>query len=76
MVSLQDRINLRMLGHKHIDLWCDGAIYPINPIIASSPPFSNPSTLLRFTGDGFNGLLGYCHSIAASQESQSSILAL
>ena len=54
---------MRSLGLKHIDLWCDSSLYPIEPFKWSHPPFSNPTTLLKFVGDGHNGLLGYCNAL-------------
>ena len=50
---------MRKGGLQHIDLWCDGRIYPTCVIKNSTPPFSNPTTLLKFVGDGINGLYGY-----------------
>ena len=66
--SLSDKANMRLSGLKHIDLWCDGSLYPIDPQTISHPPFSNPTSLLRFTGDGITGLLGYCNSISATAQ--------
>lgn len=54
---------MRSLGLKHIDLWCDCSLYPIEPFKWSHPPFSNPTTLLKFVGDGHSGLLGYCNAL-------------
>lgn len=51
---------LRMEGKKHIDLWVDGNLYPIDPSTGRCPPFSSVHDLIRFVGDGANGLLGYC----------------
>ena len=69
-VSTSDRENLRREGRKHIDLWCDGNLYPINYNTFSTPCFSSPTTLLKFAGDGNNGLLGYCKDLC----NQSSLL--
>ena len=51
---------LRMQGHKAIDLWTDGSLYPMDPLSGAPPMFRNITMLLRFVGDGYNGLLGYC----------------
>ena len=59
------KAQLREGGAKHVDLWCDGSLYPKDPCTLSTPPFSNPTSLLRFIGDGKNGLLGYCKAISA-----------
>ena len=58
------KISLREEGAQHVDLWCDGSLYPQDPYTNSTPPFSNPTTLLRFAGDGNKGLLGYCNAIS------------
>ena len=60
--------NLRVTGKKHIDLWCDGHLYPNNSLTNASPNFSNPTSLLKFVGDGHNGLLGYCNSLSFSAD--------
>ena len=57
--SIEQRDMMRKGGLQHIDLWCDGSIYPTCLIKNSTPPFSNPTTLLKFVGDGINGLYGY-----------------
>ena len=57
--SIEQRDMMRKGGLQHIDLWCDGSIYPTCVIKNSTPPFSNPTTLLKFVGDGINGLYGY-----------------
>ena len=57
--SIEQRDMMRKGGLQHIDLWCDGSIYPTCVIGNSTPPFSNPRTLLKFVGDGINGLYGY-----------------
>ena len=51
---------LRMQGNKAIDLWTDGSLYPMDPHSSAPPSFQNITSLLRFIGDGFNGLLSYC----------------
>ena len=63
-----DKENMRISGKKHVDLWCDGKLYPKNPLNNSSPSFSNPSSLLRFIGDGHGGLLGYCNDLSSHAE--------
>ena len=57
--SIEQRDMMRKGGLQHIDLWCDGSIYPTCVIGNSTPPFSNSTTLLKFVGDGINGLYGY-----------------
>ena len=57
--SIEQRDMMRKGGLQHIDLWCDGSIYPTWLIKNSTPPFSNPTTLLKFVVDGINGLYGY-----------------
>lgn len=52
--------HLRMQGCKAIDLWTDGSLYPIDPLSSTQPPFQNITAMIRFIGDGWNGLLGYC----------------
>lgn len=61
---------MRLSGLKHIDLWCDGSLYPIDPQTISHAPFSNPTSLLQFIGDGITGLLGYCNSISTTAQSE------
>ena len=68
--SLSDKANMRLSGLKHIDLWCDGSLYPIDRQTISHPCFSNPTSLLRFIGDGVIGLLGYCNSISTIAQSE------
>ena len=45
---------------KSLDFWCNGSIYPPDPLTNSPPPFFKPTCFLRYVGDGYNGLLGYC----------------
>ena len=45
---------------KSLDIWCNGSIYPLDPLTNSSPPFFKPTGFLKYVGDGYNGLLGYC----------------
>ena len=66
-LSKLDRENLRCQGKKSLDLWCDGSIYPIDPCLRSAPNFKNVTSLLKFTGDGQNGLLGYCTNLVANR---------
>ena len=61
-----DIANMRLSGHKHIDLWCDGRLYPIDPKTQSHPPFSNPTNVLQFIGNGEEGFLGYCKAISST----------
>lgn len=52
-----------MQGCKALDLWTDGGMYPTDPILHQPPPFHSITTLMRFVGDGFNGLLGYYNKL-------------
>ena len=54
---------VRQSGGKHIDVWADGKIYPVDPTTMCTPNFSNATTLLKFARDGNTGLLGYCHNL-------------
>ena len=54
---------------KHLDIWCDGRIYPKNPLTNSTPCFSTPPSLLRFTDDGHQELLGYCNALSSHASS-------
>ena len=54
---------VRQSGGKHIDVWTDGKIYPVDPTTMSTPNFSNATTLLKFAGDGYTGLLEYYHNL-------------
>ena len=61
---------LRFSGSKALDLWTDGRTYPMDPRNGLHPPFQNLTMLLRFVGDGYGGLLGYCqrlHGVALSE---------
>lgn len=62
------------MGLKHVDLWCDGHLYPLDPRRFSHPPFSTPTSLLRFVGDGTDGLLGYCRALSTEAVAQRSQL--
>ena len=67
-VSLQDIQALRYQGKKHIDIWSDGRLYPVDPVSRTTPPFSNCTSLLRYLGDGANGLLGYTYNLASDRD--------
>ena len=54
---------LQMQGCKALDLWTYGALYPRDPFTEEPPPFRNLTMMLRFVGDGLNGLLGYCNRL-------------
>ena len=54
---------LRFCGCKALDLWTDGNIYPLDLGYGKHPPFQNLTMLLRFVGDGYSGLLGYCQRL-------------
>ena len=51
-----------------IDLWLDGSIYPINPVIQSPPSFQDMKNILCFIGDGANGLFGYVTALESAHE--------
>lgn len=53
----------RQQGVKAIDLWTDGALYPIDPLSGTPAPFRNTAMLLHFIGNGYSGLLGYCKNL-------------
>ena len=67
-ISSYDIQILRFQGKKHIDIWCDGRLYPVDPISKSVPPFSNCSSLLRFLGDGVDGILDYTCNIPSERD--------
>ena len=64
-----DLENMRVQDKKHLDIWCDGKIYPKNPINNTTPCFSTPSSLLRYASDGHKGLLGYCNALSSHANS-------
>ena len=70
-VTEQEKKHLRDSAKKHIDIWSDGKIYPVDPTTLSTPSFSSVTSLLKFAGDGNNGLLGYCHHLVADQQQTS-----
>ena len=45
--------------YKHIELWVDGRIYPMDSTWKSIPPFKDITSLLHFVGNGYRvgGLL-------------------
>ena len=63
----------RQSGKKHVDIWCDGKIYPTDPTTMSTPNFSNATSLIKFIGDGQKGLLGYCHHLLADKYETSNL---
>lgn len=58
--------HLRNEGKKHIDLWTDGSLYPPDPKTGRYPSFHTPHDLIRFVGDGEDGLLGYSSRLSQS----------
>lgn len=64
-----DLENMRVQDKKHLDIWCDGRIYPKNPLTNTTPSFSSTSSLLRYAGDGHKGLLGYCNALSSHSNS-------
>ena len=67
-ISSSDLQSLRLQGKKNIDLWTDGTLYPIDPMLGSAPAFFNITSLLRFAADGYAGLLGYTMHITAASD--------
>lgn len=67
-ISNHDMQILREHGKKHIDIWTDGKLYPVDPITNSVPPFSSCSSLLRYIGDGAKGFLGYTYNLAGDRD--------
>ena len=63
ILTSAEKESARREAKKHIDIWSDGSIYPIDPTTMSTPNFNNASSLLRFVGDGAFGLLGYCNHL-------------
>ena len=59
---------MRVEQKKHIDIWTDGRLYPVDPIRKSTPPFSGCASLMRFVGDGQGGLLGYTQNLAVGRD--------
>ena len=59
---------MRQDQKKHIDLWTDGRLYPVDPMTKSTPPFSGCSSLIKFVCDGQRGLLGYTQSLATERD--------
>ncbi|KAI5074365.1 hypothetical protein GOP47_0010326 [Adiantum capillus-veneris] len=51
---------LRIVGAKVIDLWLEENLYSPDPTSGATPPLTNIIDLVRFIGNGFNNLLGYC----------------
>ena len=68
-ISSSDIHALRYEGKKHLDIWSDGKLYPpVDPLTKSTPPFSNSTSLLKYLGDGVNGLLGYTYHLAGERD--------
>ena len=59
---------LRYQGKRHIDIWINGKLYPVDPITKSISPFSNFSSLLKYVGEGSKGLLGYKFNLASERD--------
>ena len=66
LANAEEGQRLRNEGKKHIDLWIEGSLYPVDPETRRYPPFHTPHDLIRFVGDGDNGLLGYCSRLVQS----------
>ncbi|KAI5076754.1 hypothetical protein GOP47_0008819 [Adiantum capillus-veneris] len=47
---------LRLQSKKNLDLWVEGSMYTKDPIIISTLPFRDTSSLINVVGDGYNGL--------------------
>lgn len=56
----------REAGHKNLDLWLDGSLYPRNPATGKHPRLNCLKDLLEFLGEGEDGLLGYVKSLEAN----------
>lgn len=67
-ISSLDIQALRYEGKKHLDIWSDGKLYMVDPLTKSTPPFSNSTSLLKYLGDGVNGLLGYTYRLAGERD--------
>lgn len=63
-----------MRGKQGISIFGDDSLYPKDPYTISTPPFSNPTTLLRFVGDGKKGLLDYCKAISTMPTMESTMM--
>ena len=59
--------NLCAQGKRHIDLWVDGNLYALDPATQKNPPFRTMHDLVRYVGDGIDGLLGYCNQLSHFQ---------
>ncbi len=73
-LSYQQMEQRRIQGEHHLDLWTDGRLYPNNPVTNAPPPFSNVTSLLHFTGDGKQGLLGYIQNIESKASSLEKVI--
>ena len=73
-LSMLHKENMRAQGVHHIDLWCDGSLYPKCPVKHCNPPFSTPTQLLKFAGDGYQGLLGYVNAHASAAQAFKHVL--
>ena len=56
----------REAGHKNLDLWLDGSLYPRDPETRKHLRLNCLKDLLEFLGEGENGLLGYVRSVEAN----------
>ena len=72
--DVEEASRLRLEGKKHIDLWVDGSIYPKDPLKGRYTAFASVHDLIRFVGDGANGLLGYCLRLSREVEMNISII--
>ena len=73
-LSYQQMDQSRLQGEHHLDLWTDGRLYPKNPQTNAPPPFCNVTSLLHFTGDGKQGLLGYIQNIESKASSLEKVI--
>ena len=73
-LSYQQMDQRRLQGEHHLDLWTDGRLYPKNPQTNAPPPFCNVTSLLHFTGDGKQGLLGYIQNIESKASSLEKVI--
>lgn len=73
-LSHQEMEQRRRQGEHHLDLWTDGRLYPKDPTTNATPPFSNVTSLVHFTGDGKQGLLGYIQRIESKTLSMEKVI--
>jgi hypothetical protein len=50
------------VGNTNINLWVDGSIYPLNPLIKEPPSFKDLKELICFIDDAVDGLFDYVNA--------------